>query len=234
MKRVLILLINFIIILTVTLSVVAYVDSTAEETARRSKAKFSDTTAILEEIASNYLEDSQTIADMWAALINGTEMTMEEAVAMLREMDTAGDASAHLIWADDLTGIASEAKAANPQDFTVDYSKSTLSSVIRNVSSDGNLHISHRYTNPQTGAGVVSFCSAIRLTDSSGAPKDAILLYVVPTNALEQRWTFPTEYGDEADVTLIDSNGEYVIKPAGMKNENFSEASGMIVGTHAA
>ena len=221
MKRLFIILINCIIIVGVTISVVLYSQSAVQDSTEQSKTKFADTTAILEEIASNYLQDSQNVADQWAALVNGSVMSMDEAVSMLKVMTDGQDASAQLIWKDTLTGLASSGKAADPSDYTVDYSKSSLKDIPADTSEKGTIHITKKYTNPQSGEAVVAFCSDITLEDESGLSKEAELMYVVPIASLEERWTFPTEYGDEADVALIDGSGEYVIKPGSMKNENF-------------
>ena len=221
MKRLAIVLINCIIVASVALGVFFYANSTAELTAATSREKFEDTTAILEEIASNYLEDSQDVADRYAALINGTDMSMEEAIAALQAMDLADDTSVQLVWRSTLVGMATDGKASDPENHSVDYTRSKLSTVLSDISGEGGIHITHRYNNPQTGANVAAFCSSVMLEDENGTKKDAILLYVVPVSSLEARWTFPTEYGDEADVALIDSDGEYIIKPDSMKNEDF-------------
>ena len=221
MKRTIIVFVNCIIAAVVALSVWIYAENAAESSAAQARTKFSDTTEVLAEIASNYLEDSQSAADRWANLVNGTDFSMEDAIVMLRQLTAGENTSAQLIWADSLTGLSVDAKASNPYDFTVDYSKSSLSSIFSDVSKDGILHITHRYNNPQTGSNVVAFCSNVKLINESGEKQDAVLLYVVPVSLLEERWTFPTEYGDKADVALIDTDGEYVIRPGSMKNETF-------------
>ena len=221
MKRFSVVLINCLLIAAVSLGVIFYADRETKAENVRSETKFADTAAILEEIANNYLQDSQSVADRWAALIDGTDFTMESAIAMLQEMTLEEGASAQLVWADSMTGMATEPKAADPDDYTVDYSRSNLQTVLTEVDTEGALHMTHRYSNPQTGAYAVGFCSAVTLTDEEGVQQDAVLMYVVPITLLEQRWTFPTEYGDDASVALINLEGEYIIKPGSMKNEDF-------------
>ena len=221
MKRLWIVLVNCIIILAVAIGVVFYANGAQSNSVDRSKVKFADTTAILKEIASNYLKDSQTVADRFANLVNGTDLTMEEAVAMLQQTTKDDTTSVQLIWYDTRTGMAIDGKASDPENYTVDYSTSSLMSVLGNVFTEGDIHVSRRYNDPQTGASVVAFCSDIKLLDENGVKKSAILMYVVPVNQLDSRWTFPTEYGEAVNVALIDSVGDYVIKPATMKNEDF-------------
>ena len=221
MKRTFIVVINCIIAIAVAVSVWVYAKDYAEFSAAQARTKFSDTTTILEEIASNYLEDSQSAADRWANLINESGLSMEEAIVMLGQLTSGEAASAQLIWADTLTGLSVEGKASDPDDHAVDYSKDSFSAIFSGLSGDSGLKITRRYDDPQTGANVVAFCSNVSLINDSGSQQDALLLYVVPVSLLNERWTFPTEYGDEADVALIDDNGEYVIKPDSMKNESF-------------
>ena len=220
MKRLLIILANCLTVLAVAAGVLLYAESSAKNSAAVSRGQFEDTTAILEEIASNYLVDSQEVADRWAALINGSSCTMEVATAMLQTASLEDGVSVQLLWSDSLTGLATRGKAADPTDHTVDYSKK-LAEVPSTNWESGSIHMTPRYNDPQTGSYVVAFCSSIRLKTGTGETKDGILLYVMPVKLLEARWTFPTEYGQTAEVALIDSTGKYIIKPDGMKNEDF-------------
>ena len=221
MKRLGIILANCIIILAVALGVIAYTRSVAQDSAMRNKEKFADTTAIIKEIAGNYLNDSQAVSDRWAAFLNSSDYTMEEAAEKMEQTLDGDDASAQLIWLDSFTGLATEGKAADPENHTVDYSVKGLNGIFDDIEDGDDIRITQRYTNPQTGSYVVAFCNSVQLDDGSGKKKDAVLLYIVPLSSLETRWTFPTEYGDETDVALIDSTGSYIIKPSSMKNESF-------------
>ena len=47
------------------------------------------------------------------------------------------------------------------------------------------------------------------------------MLRVVPTSNLEEKWVFPKEeFGDE-DFSIIDTNGNYVIRGRSFKSNNF-------------
>ena len=221
MKRILIVLVNCIFVAAVVLSVMKYTRSVADTSTARDKEKFTDTTAILEEIASNYLQDSQTVADSYAAMLNSNSCSMEEAVDAIAPMVTQNGVSMQLVWQDGLTGLATVGKASNPDDHSVNYSVNGLNDLFSDLSFGDTIRVTRRYNNPQTGSYCVAFCDSVRLLDETGAEQDAILLYVMPVSNLEQHWTFPTEYGDAADVALIDSSGNYMIKPGSMKNEDF-------------
>ena len=220
-KRLALIIVNILIVLVVALAVVFYVQTTTNNSTSANEKKFQDTTVILEEIASNYLDDRQNVCDMWASEINAKPVTMEKAIESLENGVVIKDASAQIIWADDLTGLASKGKASDASDNTLDYNKKGLNDIFDNITGEEEISITKRYNDPLTGSWVVAFCNKVTLLDENQENRDAILMYVIPVSNLEERWTFPTEYGDSAAVALIDSNGSYIIKPGSMKNEDF-------------
>jgi hypothetical protein len=52
---------------------------------------------------------------------------------------------------------------------------------------------------------------------------DAILLRVIPISELEQKWVFPQEEFANAELSMIDSRGDYILKGYSFKNSNFFE-----------
>ena len=219
MKRISIVLINFLIIAVVAVAVVFYAGRSGEQATQANLAKFSDTTEILEEIASNYLEDSQRICDSWAGFLNSNPMTMEEARETLSDMIAEQGVMAHLLWEEDLTGLSTSGKASDPENYELDYIRSGCDASLREVRSEAGIRITDGYINPMTGAFCVSFGNRVMLKTEEGTEKEAYLLRVVPIKNLQNRWTFPTQYGSRVSVALIDTDGSYVIKPSRMKNE---------------
>ena len=220
MRRLAVAFVNCIIVFVVAVAVIFYVRINGQNTLMANEQSFQDTTIILEEIASNYLEDSQKVCDLWASYLKDNPMSMEEAVSYLKQASVSEDTSAQIIWKEDMTGLASDGKAANPSDNSLDYSKDKLKVLFEDLGTDKEINITPRYSDPLTGAYVVAFYNEVTLYEE-GQTKEAILLYVVPVSLLEEHWTFPTEYGDEEAVALIDQDGSYVIKPSNMKNEDF-------------
>ena len=220
MKRVLIALVNLIIVAAVVIAVVIYVRDVGDSDLEKSRTSFQSTVSTMEEIANNYMEDSQTIVNGWADYIESEDFTMDEALESVSAMNAQDDVQVHLIWADTFEGVSSAAHVTSPYDNDVTYASKQLSSLFSSIEADDVLHMTHRYANPIDGSYVVAFCELVTLKDS-GADRDAILMRVVPLTLLEERWTFPTEYGDSASIALIDAEGNYIIKPSSMKNETF-------------
>jgi signal transduction histidine kinase/CheY-like chemotaxis protein len=87
-----------------------------------------------------------------------------------------------------------------------------------------SINISRAYTNPVNGEQSIAFCNSVTLRDSeTGNPRDAILLRVLPIEELEQKWIFPKEEFGTAELSIIDNDGDYIIKGHSFKNSNLFE-----------
>ena len=51
----------------------------------------------------------------------------------------------------------------------------------------------------------------------------AVLLRIVPVSSFEKKWAFPTDQYNDAEISLIDTAGDYIIKGYSFKNSNFFE-----------
>ena len=71
----------------------------------------------------------------------------------------------------------------------------------------------------------LAFCSRITLVDSNDRSKqrEAVILRVIPTERLQEKWVFPIDRYKEAELSLIDADSNYVIKGHDYKNSNFIE-----------
>jgi len=186
----------------------------------------------MQEIAGSYFASEQQLVDTWAKHITANRMTMSFAIHFLNTTMTNEEATANIIWCDDLTGLSTGNDY--PQEFenAVDYKKGgsillhdydvTARKVIEELDFANNgVHITSGYTNPATGTKVISFCQKLRLTHDAGI-REAYLLYNIPVSSLPARWIFATGYSDSY-VALIEIDGAYVLQPKSMKNSSFYE-----------
>ena len=60
----------------------------------------------MERVTENYLVGEQQICDVWAHYINVKDYTMDEAVSVIRASHVMPTASAHILYADSLTGFS--------------------------------------------------------------------------------------------------------------------------------
>ena len=205
--------------------VVLYSNTQSQNTAQRQIEHFENTTIAMERVTENYLEGEQRICDVWARYINSRNMTIDEAVSFIRISHVLPNASAHIVFLDSLSGLSSKARQDAPDDYSVSYARVSLLEDVRWISDIGSsINISRAYTNPVNGEQSLAFCNLITLYDpDTDVPKDAILLRVLPISELEQKWIFPQEEYENAELSMIDADGNYIIKDHSFKNSNFFE-----------
>jgi len=225
MKKILISIINVVIIAGILVFVVFYTKFESRDSYRRQVEHFEDTTVTMERVTENYLEGEQRICDVWARYINNKSMTMEEATDYIRASHVLENTSAHLIFLDTLTGLSTRPKLGTTSDYSVSYERLNLLDGADWIDEIGNsINITRAYTNPMNGEQSLAFCNRITLYHpESDSYADAVLLRVIPISAMEQKWTFPQTELVNAELSMIDANGDYILKGQGFKNSGFFE-----------
>ena len=220
-----VIIVNVFIMIVMLIFVVLYSNTQSQNTAQRQIEHFENTTIAMERVTENYLEGEQRICDVWARYINSRNMTIDEAVSFIRISHVLPNASAHIVFLDSLSGLSSKARQDAPDDYSVSYARVSLLEDVRWISDIGSsINISRAYTNPVNGEQSLAFCNLITLYDpDTDVPKDAILLRVLPISELEQKWIFPQEEYENAELSMIDADGNYIIKDHSFKNSNFFE-----------
>ena len=225
MKKTWIIIVNVVIMVALLSFVVFYTDHTNRTTIQRQIEHFENTTITMEHVTENYLEGEQRICDVWARYINSKDMTIEEAVSFIRISHVLKNASAHIVFNDSLTGLSTRARFDNPDDYSVSYARTNLLDELSWINGIGeSINISRAYTNPVNGEQSIAFCNSVTLHDpQTDELKDAILLRVLPLSELEQKWVFPQEEFENAEPSIIDADGDYIIKGHSFKNSSFFE-----------
>ena len=225
MKRTGIILTNVLIMVAILVFVSVYSSFNDKITRERQTEHFENTTVAMERVTENYLEGEQRICDVWAQYISSREMTMEEAAAFLRISHVLPNTSAHLIYLDSKTGVSTRPHLGTDDDYGVSYRNIELLNDTSWISDIGkSINISRAYTNPMNGEQSLAFCNKITLRDpDDGTEKPTVLLRVLPLSELEEKWIFPQEEFENAELTLIDFDGDYIIKSKTFKNSNFFE-----------
>ena len=224
MKKI-VIIVNVIIMTAILIFVVLYSRFESRETYSRQIEHFENTTVSMERVTENYLEGEQRICDVWARYINNRAMTEEEAVDFIRVSHVLENASAHLISLDTLTGLSTRPKQGTVDDYAVSYERIALLEDVSWIDNIGeSINVSRAYTNPMNGEQSLAFCNKVTLkAPESEDPVDAILLRVIPVSELEQKWVFPQEEFANAELSVIDSDGDYILKGYSFKNSNFFE-----------
>ena len=225
MKKAGIIFINVFIMVAILAFVAVYTIFENSSTRQRQTEHFENTTVTIERVTENYLEGEQRICDVWAQYIESQEMSIDEAADFIRPSHVLPNASAHLIYLDSKKGLSTRARLGAADDYAVSYEKMNFLDDTSWVSDIGkSINVSRTYTNPMNGEQSLAFCNRIMLRDpGDGTKKEALLLRVLPMSELEQKWIFPQEEFENVEITLIDSNGDYIIKSKTFKNSNFFE-----------
>ncbi len=191
---------------------------------RNQVRNFENTTVTMERVTENYLDGEQGICDIWAKYINAKGMTLEEATEYIRLSHVLENTSAHLIYADTLTGLSTRHPEGSP-DYAVSYENIDLFGDMEWISEQpGAANISRAFTNPMNGVQSLAFCNRITvLTPDRASSRPAIVLRIVPVSDLEQKWVFPQEGFRNAELSMIDADGNYIIRGKSFKNSNFFE-----------
>ena len=225
MKKTLVIIVNIFIMTAMLTFVVLYTNTEGREATQRQIEHFENTTVTMEHVTENYLDGEQRICDVWAHYINSQDMTIEEAVSFIRISHVLPNASAHIVYLDTLAGFSTRARPDNPDDYTVSYGQFEFLKDVSWISDIGeSVNISRSYTNPVNGEQSIAFCNTVLLHDPLTAqPRRAILLRVLPVSELEQKWVLPQEEFENIELSLIDANGNYIIKGHSYKNSSFFE-----------
>ena len=225
MKKTLIIIVNVIITTAILIFVVLYSRSESRESYRRQIENFENITVTMEQVTDNYLESEQRICDVWARYIDSKNMTMEEAADYIRSSHVLDNTSAHLISVDTLTGLSTRPKQGTTDDYKVSYERLSLLNDVGWVNEIGkSVNITRTYTNPMNGEQSLAFCNLITLYDpESETSEAALLLRVIPISVLEQKWVFPQTELANAELSMIDANGDYVLNGHSFKNSSFFE-----------
>ena len=225
MKKTGIIIVNVLIILALLTFVVLYSHYTSGKITRRQIEHIENSTITMEKVTENYLTGEQRICDVWARYINSKNMTIGEAVSFIRISHVMPNASAHIVYEDTLSGLSTRAGNDDSGDYTVSYARTGLLDDLSWIHEIGEAtNISRAYTNPVNGEQSIAFCNRITLHDpQTGNPCSAILLRVLPLSELEQKWVFPQEEFENAELSMIDADGKYIIKGHSFKNSSFFE-----------
>ncbi|MBQ6603363.1 MAG: response regulator [Eubacterium sp.] len=225
MKKARIAFVNIVIMAGILVFVVLYSGYANKAVYRHQVESLVSTTVAMEHVTENYLQGEQNTCDIRAFYINSKKMTMEEAAQFIRDSHEIRNASSHLIYTDTLKGISTRQNVSRPGDFSVSYEKINLFGDMEWIAPVGTaVNITRAYTNPMNGEQSLAFCNKITLWDEEEArERDALLVRVIPLSDLEGKWVFPQEEFKNAEFTMIDAGGDYIIKGRSFKNNNFLE-----------
>ena len=225
MKKTITIMVNVIIMAAILIFVVLYSKYENNDSYLKQIEYFENTTVTMEQVTENYLEGEQNICDVWAQYINSRDMTMDEAAHFIRVSHVLENASAHLIFLDTLNGLSTRPKLDTEDDYEVSYQRLGILNNVDWINEIGkSINITRAYTNPMNGEQSLAFCNRIILyVPEKDSYEEAVLLRVIPISTLEEKWIFPSAEFVNAEISMIDGNGDYILKGHSYKNSSFFE-----------
>lgn len=214
---------NITIIAFILFLCAAYAQNIRRDKETAAKEAFAAAVESTSQLSYGYMSSLQNECDSWAFYLENHEYSMEEAVEYLKEVNINSDVSVHILYYDTLAGLSTSAGDGGNH---VDYSREAeaftyiLPQMVNGTRGEGTIYISSAYINPIDGIKSVGFCSLLTIKDVKGEDAKAILVKTIPVEVLHSQWLFPGAYR-EAEVSLIDVNGRYMIQSDSMGGDTF-------------
>ena len=226
MKKIWILLINIILILGIFFYVFTYSRNERKKVLTNRIHTFENMTIAMEQVAANYLDTEQGICDAWARYINSEDMTIDQAIAFVGASQKP-EIMVQILFIDEpeVRGLSTVGKVNDPDNRTVKFLHFDLIKNYTALTPPGNhINITRSYTNPINGVQSIAFCNQVMVRENEEGPKrPALLMRILSLKTFERKWVFPSEDFQKAEIALIDSSGNYIIKGQTFKSTNFFE-----------
>ena len=210
-----------ILIVTMIIAFIAVYARSRQQSEIRSKEKtFVDLTLAMERVMENYFVQEQHHCDSWATYINSSGLSLRDAALTLQKSHTGReDGAAHIILAGQLEGLAVE----NGRICDVSYKGISLLRDPDELHEIGeHVNITRTFTDPVSGIQSLAFYNKVLIREDL-EEKEAYLMHLVQASAVDAKWVFPAQDFEKAEISLIDENGDYIIRGRSFKNTNFYE-----------
>ena len=223
-----IIAINVLFVGAIAFGEYQYIYSSRNKTIKNNKDNFISTNSSLSSMTSNYLVGESHLCRSWANYLNNEPKNLDDAIEFITQSITDHDIMGHIVYAESLKGLSTKGHNSDPNDKNVDYSKYFLSSVT--YTENSGVKASPQYSNPiDPSKKAIAFYTEIKLKNDVNPSQldNAYLLRVVPTNNLEDKWTFPSSF-EHMDVAIIDNSnvdnpGAYIFSHSAFKGSTFFE-----------
>lgn len=229
-KKILLLLCNIIMIVEAILSSYSYSITTRNKSVALRLDNFCNSTDSMKQLTESYLYAEKGYVDNWAYYISSNNMTIDEAIKFVQNINTQDNRYAHFVDMDDFSAISTIADkngnySVNCYKTFYDTDTNACHAMIKKMqnmfkSQSGQVYVLGKYRVDELQQTVISVGTRVYLNIGNNKTKPYLLLRLLPVDYLKNAWAFPTEY-KSAEISLINSNGEYIIQSPSMKSRTF-------------
>ena len=231
-KKILLLLCNIIMIVVAILYSYSYSITTENKSVALRLDDFCNSTDSMKQLTESYLYAEKGYVDNWAYYISSNNMTIDEAIKFVQNINTQDNRYAHFVDMDDFSAISTIADkngnySVNCYKKFYDTDTNACHAMIKKMqnmfkSQSGQVYVLGKYRVDGLQQTVISVGTRVYLNIGNNKTKPYLLLRLLPVDYLKNAWVFPTEY-KSAEISLINSNGEYIIQSPSMKSRTFYE-----------
>lgn len=158
MKKLPVLISNFVIVFIIMTFVSLYVSNDKKAQIQENTENFTSMTIGMELVTTNYLEGEQRLCDFWARYINDGFYTIEEAIEYMKIVQAIQTNAAHIIFTDTLKGYSNRPNIYDPNKYAITYVGTNLfSSIDELCDSNKAVHVTRSFTNPNNEIQSIGF-----------------------------------------------------------------------------
>ncbi len=228
MKKFILLITNVAIIFFVLIFVAIYTQKELKADVQNQKENFKNITISAELVTKNYLEGEQRTCDSWAKFINSRpKLTIEEAITFVASAKTRSEIIGHILFEKEgkLIGLSTRTYSPENAGYSLSYENLDIFESFEEIEEMGEgVNVTRAYVNPATGVQSIAFYDTIKLWDPQNKNYyDAYLLRLVPMSHLEAKWSFPTDKYKNAEISIVDAKGNFILKGNSFTKSNIYE-----------
>lgn len=229
-SKVILILCNIVLIAIMIVAAVIYSRHIYKGQEENKKAGFIRTIESMKQVSQNYLDSEMGYVKDWSTYISEHNMTMEEALDFLRDINENKDRFVHIVDMDSYEAYSAYfPKGKEKIDTYLNYKEKKIDTgvpfdkIMESMfeGTAGKFALLGKYRLPETQSMGVGIGTRVTLI-TKNQKKDYLMLRIIPVDILKKSWVFPTEYSS-AEIGIITRGGDYVIQSASMKSLNFTE-----------
>lgn len=238
LKRIALITINIILILTAVVFSLSYTSYLKKQQHQNGLDTFCAAIESMKQVSDNYLRTEQGYVEDWAKYISYRHMTLDEALDYINQANNQKDRYAHIVDMDTFEAYSTvNRKADSATDSNADksiscykkfmgYGDDTRDVFTENMNAMYNdskdFCILGKYRTDDTQANVVSVGTRVTLVTDDGTDRDFLLLRIIPIESIRKIWVFPVEYMS-AEIGIITRSGDYVVPSKSMTCRTFAD-----------